>query len=179
MDSIAILDKKFRPGISSKEISAAISDIAERINRDYREREITFVVVLNGAFMFATELIKEIKLSCRISFVKISSYNGTHANETIDSLIGLEKNLAGKNVIILEDIVDSGRTLDFVLSEIRKQNPASLKIVSLLYKPKAFRYQFLIDYCGFEIPNDFVVGFGLDYNGYGRNLTSIYTLFDS
>ena len=163
--------------ISRAKVRAGIEHIAERINNDYEGKEILFLAVLNGAFMFAAELVRQIKPLCRISFVKVASYQGDATEGIVRELIGLKEDLNGKNVILIEDIVDTGFTLEHITNQMRNgYKPASIAIASLLFKPQAYRKNIAIDYVGLEIPNDFVVGWGLDYNGYGRNLEEIYVI---
>lgn len=179
METIAIQDKKFRISIESGQIQTAISNIAEKMNNDLRDREIVFITVLNGAFMFATDLIRRIKHNVCISCVKLMSYEGIVSNGQVKQLIGLNEDLTGKTVVIIEDIIDSGNSIDFMLKFITTLKPDAIKIASLLFKPSKYKFNHKIDYVGFRIPDEFVVGFGLDYNGYGRNLENIYTLIES
>jgi len=176
MKETIILDKKFRESIPAEVINRRIDEMAEEMNRDFAGKDVIFLGILNGAFMFASEIFKRIDLNVRISFVKIASYRGTRSTGSVSQLIGLAEDLKGKDVVILEDIVDSGQTLENIVHEIILNGAASIRIATLLLKPEAYTKNILIDYTGFRIPNDFVVGFGLDYDGYGRNLTSIYTL---
>ncbi len=175
MEKVVLSDKKFRLSISAGEIDEAIDNMAGRIDHDLRNHQPIFIAVLNGSFMFASDLIKKIRLTCRISFVKLASYEGDVSTGDPSEVIGLQEDLAGEHVVVLEDIVDTGRTLSVFLERIRETKPASLRIASLLYKPDACRYLRQPDYVGFEIPNRFVVGYGLDYKGLGRNLPGIYT----
>lgn len=171
---IQLLDKKFELYISSDEIDTAVQKMAQKINEDYLGKELVLVSVLNGSFMFASDLIKYITVDVEITFVKVSSYKGTETTGRVDELIGLNTNLRNKHVIILEDIVDTGITIDKIFTLIKSDQPSSLKICSLLYKPEAFKGVNAPDYVGFEIPNRFVVGYGLDYNEKGRNLNAVY-----
>ena len=173
---IQVNDKSFEVFINEEEISKQISFLADKINSEYQGKEVIFIAILNGAFMFASDLIKLITISCEISFVKVSSYNGTSSKGRVDELIGLNANIEGKHVIILEDIVDSGITIDKIKTLMSTEDPASVKVCTLLYKPTAFLGKKEPDYIGFSIPNKFVVGFGLDYNEKGRNLREIYQL---
>jgi len=166
--------------ISRSQVRTAIEHIATRINSDYEGKEILFIAVLNGAFMFAADLVRKVKPLCRISFVKVASYQGDTSEGVIRELIGLKEDLNGKHVILVEDIVDTGFTLDHVMKQIRNNyKPASVAVASLLFKPQSYRKSVLINYVGIEIPNDFVVGWGLDYNGYGRNLEDIYAIVEN
>jgi hypoxanthine phosphoribosyltransferase len=173
---IQVNDKSFEVFINEAEISKEISSLADKINNEYQGKEVIFIAILNGAFMFASDLIKLITISCEISFVKVSSYNGTSSKGRVDELIGLNAKIEGKHVIILEDIVDSGITIDKIKTLMITEDPASVKVCTLLYKPMAFLGKKEPDYIGFSIPNKFVVGFGLDYNEKGRNLREIYQL---
>jgi len=177
LKTITILDKKFTMTIARSQVRTGIDRIADRINSDYAGREILFVAVLNGAFVFAADLVRRIKPPCRISFVKVASYQGDTSEGTIRELIGLKEDLNGKHVILVEDIVDTGFTLAHIMKQIKSDyKPASVAVASLFFKPQSYRKTIAIDYVGLEIPNDFVVGWGLDYNGYGRNLEDIYSI---
>lgn len=173
---IQILDKQFVPFLSANVINQRIKELADTINSDYANQNVTFIVVLNGAFMFAAELLKQINVNCEITFVKISSYEGMQSVGKTTEIIGLTTSLVNKNVIVVEDIVDTGITMDSVLPLLLKEDCKSVKIASLLFKTEAFKGKYLPDYVGFEIENKFVVGYGLDYNEYGRNLDAIYKL---
>ena len=163
--------------ITRSQVQTSISHIADRINNDYAGREILFVAVLNGAFVFAADLVRKIKPPCRISFVKVASYQGDASEGVVRELIGLKEELNGKHVILVEDIVDTGFTLAHVMKQMKTNyKPASVAVASLFFKPQSYRKNIIIDYVGLEIPNDFIVGWGLDYNGYGRNLEDIYSI---
>lgn len=176
MKETTILDKKFREMIPGDVISKRIDELAEKINRDYAGRDVVFLGILNGAFLFAAELFKRIDIKARISFVKLASYAGTKSSGSVKELIGWNEDIKGMRVIVVEDIVDTGHTLELIVGELKVRKVAEIKIATLLYKPKAYTKKIPLNYVGFEIPNDFVVGFGLDYDGYGRNLPSVYTL---
>lgn len=173
---IHLNDKTFEVFIHEVEILKEISSLADTINSEYQGKEIVFIAILNGAFMFASDLIKSISNPCEISFVKVSSYSGTSSKGRVDELIGLNTELENKHVIILEDIVDTGITIDKIITLMKAESPASIKVCTLLYKPSAFLGKKEPDYIGFSIPNKFVVGYGLDYNEKGRNLREIYQL---
>jgi hypoxanthine phosphoribosyltransferase len=165
--------------ISRLQVHDSIDQIADRINSDYEGKEILFIAVLNGAFMFAAELVRKVKPLCRISFVKVASYQGDTTEGIVRELIGLKEDLNGKHVILIDDIVDTGFTLAHIMKQIKTTyKPASIAVASLLFKPQAYRKNIAIDYVGIEIPNDFVVGWGLDYNGYGRNFEDIYVIIE-
>ncbi|MDR3095113.1 MAG: hypoxanthine phosphoribosyltransferase [Bacteroidales bacterium] len=177
MKTVTLLDKKFKLCINGVQVKTAIDHLADRINSDYRDKEILFIAVLNGSFMFAAELVRKVKPLCRISFVKIASYQGDTSDGVVRELIGLKEDLNGRHVILVEDIVDTGFTFEHMMTQIKtKYKPASVAIATLLFKPQSYRKSLPVDYVGLEIPNDFVVGWGLDYSGYGRNLEDIYTI---
>lgn len=179
MDIVTIKDKSFKPFISGESLQKSIKATATKINQDYKGRSPVFIGVLNGSFMFAAELLKSINLKCTISFVKLASYEGTATTGKVEELIGLNEDLKGKDVILLEDIVDTGNTVEKLHGILKDKEVKSVRIATLLYKPKAYNKSYHIDYVGIEIPNSFVVGYGLDYDGFGRNLSSIYVLNDS
>lgn len=168
-----IHDKTFVPYISREEISKRVSAIAASINEDYCDKQPIFIAILNGSFVFASDLFKQINLPAEISFIKLSSYNGTSSTGKVTTTIGLENSLQHKDIIVIEDIIDTGETMHNLLPELLSQSPNSIKICTLLHKKEATRYPIQIDYLGFEIPDLFVVGYGLDYNGFGRNINEI------
>ena len=176
MKKVRLKDKSFQLFIDSKELNDSIESLSNKINQDYSDREPIFLCVLNGAFVFAAELIKRFNHECQVSFVKLSSYQGVQSSGTINSLIGLNEDIKGKDVIIVEDIVDTGQTIANIVENILNQNPRSIEVATLLYKPKSYQKQIPIKYRAIEIGNDFIVGFGLDYNGLGRNLEEIYII---
>jgi len=178
MRETVIRDKKFREMISSEDISKRIGEMAEEINRDYKGKDVVFLGILNGAFLFAADIFKKINLKARISFVKLASYQGTMSSGSVKELIGWNEDIKGMEVIVLEDIVDTGHTLELVIGELKVRKVSGVKIATLLFKPDAYKKKIPVDYIGFRIPNDFVVGYGLDYDGYGRNLPSVYTLIE-
>lgn len=171
-----ILDLEFVPYISETQIQAKVKELSAQITQDFKDKDPLFIVLLNGAFLFAADLVKEIATPCNLSFVKVASYSGTESRGRVDKLIGLNENIQNRNLIIIDDIIDTGLTMQGVIDELLKQNPATISVASLLFKPEAFTAQFTPHYIGFKIPNHFVVGYGLDYNGYGRNLKEIYQL---
>jgi hypoxanthine phosphoribosyltransferase len=176
MKEVTIIDKKFGEFISEDKIIRRIEELAERINKDYSGEDVMFLGILNGAFLFAAELLKRIKINARISFVKLASYEGTSSSGTIKELIGWNEDIKNKRVIIIEDIVDTGNTLERIVDELIIRKASEIKVATLLFKPGAYKKSIPVEYVGFEIPNDFVIGFGLDYDGYARNLPAIYTL---
>jgi len=176
MEIITVKDKAFKPYITEEEIKSSVVKMAAQINTDYKGSEPLFLGVLNGSFMFFSDLLKLVDLKCKVSFVKLASYEGTSASGMVNELIGLSESIDGKDVIIVEDIVDTGNTLGKLYDILSKGKPKSLKIATLLYKPEAYTKEYPIDYVGLEIPKTFVLGYGLDYDGLGRNLSSIYVL---
>ena len=176
MKSVTLHDKTFGLCISSAEIQAAVDRVAQSIIDDMKDSCPLFLVVLNGAFMFAGDLFKRINFDCEVTFIKLASYVGTQSTGNIVKLIGLSEDITGRDVIVIEDIVDSGITMGSMLEELTTLNPASIRIASFLFKPAAFSKNFKIDYIGLSIPNDFIVGYGLDYDGLGRNLPDIYKI---
>lgn len=176
---LQIHDKKFEIFIGREEIQAEVKSLANQINIDYSGKEVVFVAILNGAFMFAADLMKTISLPCEISFIKVSSYQGNmNTTGRVDEVIGLNTDISGKHVVLIEDIVDTGITMDKVYTLLNVEKPASIEIVSLLYKPEAFKGKHVPKYVGFSIPNKFVLGYGLDYNEHGRNTEDLYQLKD-
>jgi len=176
MQTIQVKDKSFSLFIPEDKILKEVKRIAAQINKDYEGQEPVFLAVLNGSFIFAADLLKEVNLPCEISFVKLASYQGVSTTGEIREVIGLNTDLTGRPVIIVEDIVDTGLTMAHMLEELKKQNPASIDICALLLKPGKMQVDLDIKYCCLQIPNDFIVGYGLDYDGYGRNTRDIYTL---
>ena len=176
MQTIQVKDKSFSLFISEKEILREIKRIAKQIDKDFQDKEPVFLAVLNGSFIFAADLLKEVNLPCEISFVKLASYQGVNTTGKIREVIGLNVDLTDRPVIIVEDIVDTGLTMAHMLDVLKQQNPASIDICTLLLKPGKLQVDLDIKYCCMEIPNDFIVGYGLDYDGYGRNMRDIYTL---
>ncbi|MFY8005413.1 MAG: hypoxanthine phosphoribosyltransferase [Chitinophagaceae bacterium] len=176
MSSITVLDKKFQPYIQEAEILAAVEQLANTINKEYKDKKPLFIAILNGAFMFASDLFKKINIEAEICFIKLASYKGTQSTGHVITSIGLDAAINQRHVIILEDIIDTGKTLHSFLPQLVNQNPASLKIATLLHKPDATIYPVSVDYYCFKIPNKFVLGYGLDYDGWARNLKDIYQL---
>jgi hypoxanthine phosphoribosyltransferase len=174
--TIQVHDKKFTPYIEAAVISDRIKALAKAINTDYAGKRPFFIAILNGAFMFASDLFKEINIDAEICFIKLASYKGTKSTGNVITAIGLDETIKGRHVIIVEDIVDTGNTLSQFLPQLIEQQPASLKIAALLTKPDALINPIVVDYTGFSVPNKFLLGFGLDYDGLGRNLPEIYQL---
>ena len=173
---IRVHDKEFEPYISAATLNARIQELAASINRDFDGRKPLFIAILNGSFMFASDLFKFITIDAEICFIKLASYKGTKSSGHVITAIGLDVDIIGRDIIILEDIVDTGKTLNEFLPQIHHQQPASVSLVALLHKPDATVYPVKIDYLGFSIPNKFVVGYGLDYDGLGRNIKELYRL---
>lgn len=169
-----ILDKKFEPYILEEEIQDKVAEMAHKINIQYRDKEPLFLSILNGSFIFAADLFKKIEVPSRISFIKYKSYSGTASTGKIEQLIGLSEDLEDQNVIVVEDIVDTGLTMHKIIDIVKSRNPKSFTIAALLLKPGALKRPVDIEFLGFKIPNEFVVGYGMDYNGFGRNIPEIY-----
>jgi len=174
---VVLHDKTFERSIPYEEINLAIEKVAAQINSDFKGVDTPlFLGVLNGAFMFMSELMQKIDFPCELSFVKLASYSGVSSTGKVQELIGLRNNIEGRHVIIVEDIVDTGQSMEHLLRSLRGHNPASVDIATLLFKPTKFEKNFEIRYRAMEIPNDFIVGFGLDYDELGRNLKDIYSI---
>ncbi|HLY68558.1 MAG TPA: hypoxanthine phosphoribosyltransferase [Puia sp.] len=178
MSGILVHDKIFEPYISKTSIAEKIKTIAHEINIDYKDKKPLFIAILNGSFIFAADLFKQIAIEAEICFIKLASYKGTKSSGQVVTAIGLDTDVFRRHVVIIEDIIDTGKTLHEFLPQLQHQQPASLKIVALLHKPEATIYPVNIDYLGFTIPNKFVLGYGLDYNGLGRNIAEIYKLVE-
>ena len=175
---IQVFDKTFEPYITATQINEQIKKIAAQLNTDYAGKRPLFIAILNGSFMFASDLFKELTIDAEICFIKLASYKGTKSTGNVITSIGLDIPLTDRHVIIVEDIVDTGKTLDAFLPQLINQQPVTLKIASLLHKPEALQFPVTIDYLGFEVPNKFLLGYGLDYDGLGRNLKEIYKLVE-
>ena len=178
MKEIQILDKKFNEYLTEKIIQQRIEELARQVNSELAGKEVVFLGILNGAFLFAADLFRRIDFPARISFVKLASYKGTSSSGSIKELIGWNEDINNKTIVVLEDIIDTGNTLERIVDELIMRKAAEIRIAALLYKPEAYTKQIPLHYIGFEIPNNFVVGYGLDYDGFGRNLPSVYTLVD-
>jgi hypoxanthine phosphoribosyltransferase len=171
-----IKDKHFVPFIETETLQTRIHELGQEINKDYAEKNPLLVGVLNGSFMFVADLLKNITIDCEITFIRVSSYKNLESSGQVKQILGLKENIQGRHVIIVEDIVDTGLTMQEVLGQMAAMKPESIKIMSLLFKPQALKVPLKIDYIGFEIENRFVVGYGLDYDNLGRNLDKIYVL---
>lgn len=176
MKTVKLHDKTFGMTLPEEEILARVKAVAERINKDYEGREPMFLAVLNGSFMFASDLMKEIAIPCQISFVKLSSYAGTVTTGKVTEVIGITEDLSGRDIIIVEDIVESGHTMARAIETLGTRNPASVSICTMFFKPQKLQEDIEVKYAAMEIPDDFIVGYGLDYDQLGRNLRDIYTL---
>jgi hypoxanthine phosphoribosyltransferase len=174
MSTIKVHDKSFEIYLPEAKIQEHVKALAQQINADYAGKKPLFIAILNGSFMFASDLFKYLTIDAEICFIKLASYKGMKSSGNVVTAIGLDQDLIGRDVVIVEDIVDTGKTLHEFLPKLQHQQPASLKIVTLLHKPEALKHSLTIDYIGFSIPNKFVVGYGLDYDGLGRNLKEIY-----
>jgi hypoxanthine phosphoribosyltransferase len=171
---ITLHDKSFRPYLSAAEIAGAIDQVAARLSADYAGRRPLFVVVLTGGFMFAADLMKRFTGDCEIVFIRVASYEGTGSTGQVQEIMGLREDVQGRDIILVEDIVDTGTTLHHLLPTLEANKPASIEIAAMFYKPTSLRYPLTLNYMAMEIPNDFVVGYGLDYDGLGRNLPDVY-----
>lgn len=178
MGVVKIKDKTFKTSIPEAEILEKVKVVADRINKDFEGKKPVFLAVLNGSFIFAADLMRMITIPSEISFVKYASYEGTSSTGKMKELVGMNQDLAGRHVIIVEDIVDSGFTMAHMIEDLKKHNPASVEICSLLVKPGNLKVDLDINYAVMEIPNDFIVGYGLDYDQEGRNLRDIYTIVE-
>ncbi len=178
MKEISVLDKTFKRFKNVEEINTSIKVIAEKINEDYEGKTPLFLGVLNGCFLFAADLLREITLDCEVSFVKVASYKGMKSTGEVNQLIGLDRSLEGRDVIIVEDIVDTGNTIENIVELLTKAGCNSIKIATFLLKPEAYKKSIKVDYVAMEIANKFVVGYGLDYDGFGRNVKELYVLKD-
>ncbi len=179
MPEITLFDKTFEPYLPESLIQEKIKELAGIINTEYKGKKPLFIAILNGSFMFAADLFKSIELEAEICFIKLASYKGSKSTGNVVTSIGLDADINLRHVIILEDIIDTGKTLHEFLPQLQNQQPSSLRVAVLLHKPDATLYPVKIDYCCFLIPNRFVLGYGLDYDGYGRNLKEIYQLKNS
>ena len=174
---IKLHDRNFKVMIPADKIEVAVSAVADKINADYREKKNPiFIGVLNGSVMFMSDLMKKIDFCCEISFVKLASYCGTCSSGEVTNLIGLNRDIEGRDVIIVEDIVDTGASIEHMVAELQRHNPASVRICTLFFKPNAYKRSIPIDYPAMEIGNEFIVGYGLDYDQLGRNLKDVYVV---
>ncbi len=178
MSEIQVHDKRFRTYLSVSQIDDQIKRIAKEINSDYNGKRPLFIAILNGSFMFASDLFKELSIEAEVCFIKLASYKGIKSTGHVVTSIGLDVSLKDRDVIVIEDIVDTGKTLNEFLPQLVNQGPATIKIATLLHKPEALLFPLQLDYVGFKVPNKFLLGYGLDYDGLGRNLKEIFQLID-
>jgi len=175
-NDITVNGKLFRISLESEKIQARVAEIAQQMNADLAGKDVVFLSILNGSFMFAADLMKSVNIPSKISFVKFASYQGLKSSEKVHELIGLNEDIKGKTVVIIEDIIDTGNTMSDLLVYLQKYEPYEIKVSTLMYKSGVCKKDLKIDYFGFDIPNDFIVGYGLDYDGFGRNSKDIYTI---
>lgn len=175
-NEITLHDKTFRPFIGKEKIELEITRIATEINQDYAGKKPLLIGILNGSILFFSDLLKKIEIECEVAFLRVSSYKGTETTGNVKKVLGLDKDIEHSDIIIVEDIVDTGITLENIIEDLSSNNPKSLKVATLLFKPKAYTKEYPIDYIGFEVGNEFLVGFGLDYNEIGRNLDELYII---
>ena len=178
MKTVKVLDKEFSLYIPQEKIENAIQTVADQLNRDMADKNPLFLVVLNGAFMFASELFKRLTMPCEISFVKLASYQGTTSTGKVKEVIGINEDLSGRTVVIVEDIVESGQTMKQMVESLGTRNPESVHICTLFFKPDKLKEELTLDYVAGRIPDDFIVGYGLDYDGLGRELKDVYTIVE-
>jgi hypoxanthine phosphoribosyltransferase len=174
LPTISLHNKEFVPYLSEAQLATAVKDVAEQLNRDYAGKTPLFVAVLNGSFMFASDLLKEVTIDCEIAFIRVTSYQGTSSTGEVKEILGLQEDVQGRHVVVLEDIVDTGHTMKALLEQLQAKQPASLEVATFLIKPDCLQHPLAIKYQGLAIPNDFVVGYGLDYDGLGRNYRDLY-----
>ena len=175
-DSILVKDRYFKTFISAEQIVLRVQELGEQISMEMKGREPLFLVVLNGAFVFAADLLRSVTTPCHVSFIRVSSYDGMESTGRLTQVLGLPEKIEGRSVVIVEDIIDSGLTMQALTEQLQAMRPADLRICTLLAKPGNLQAELDIDYCAFRIPNDFIVGYGLDYDGYGRELKDIYVV---
>ena len=175
-DKILLHDKRFRVMISAEEIDKAVTHIAEQLNERYAGRTPLFLGVLSGSFLFLSDLVRKTTFNSQLAFVKISSYQGTESTGKVKQQLGVNFNIEGRDIIIVEDIIETGHSMNYLLDHLREKNPASISICTLFFKPEKFLYEYEVDYVALSIGNEFIVGYGLDYNQLGRNLKDIYVI---
>ena len=178
MDTVKIMDKSFRVSIPEAEIKQRVKALAEQMSKDLEGKNPIFLAVLNGAFIFAADLMREMTIPCEISFVKLASYQGTTSTGKVKEVFGINEDLSGRTVVIVEDIVESGQTMKQMIESLGTRNPESVRICTLFFKPEKLKEDLNLDYVAFRIPDDFIVGYGLDYDGLGRELKDVYTIVE-
>ena len=177
-ENIKIKDLEFSPFVTRFDILERVKELAIQINQDYEGKNPVFIAVLNGSFMFASDLLKQVDIRSELTFIKVNSYEGTSSTNQIKEMIGLSQNITDRHVIVIEDIVDTGHTMNYLLQELNKKDPSSIEVATLFHKPQANKSNIRLKYVGFDIPNLFIVGYGLDYDGIGRNYQDVYQLND-
>ena len=178
MDTVKIKDKSFRISIHEAEIKRRVKALAEQMSKDLEGKNPIFLAVLNGAFIFAADLMREMTIPCEISFVKLASYQGTTSTGKVKEVFGINEDLSGRTVVIVEDIVESGQTMKQMIESLGTRNPESVRICTLFFKPEKLKEDLNLDYVAFRIPDDFILGYGLDYDGLGRELKDVYTIVE-
>lgn len=180
MDSkiVQVHDRYFKPFIDEEAIQKEVTRVASEMNHDLAGKDPIFLGILNGAFMFASDLYKQLDFPCQITFLKLASYSGTQSTGSVKQLIGINRDLKDRVVVVLEDIVDTGVTLETIIRQLSGYQPLEIRVATFLHKPEATVKEVKLDYVGMEIPNNFILGYGLDYEGYGRNFREIYQLVD-
>ena len=178
MDTVKIKDKSFRVSIPETEIKERVKALAEQMSKDLEGKDPLFLGVLNGSFIFAADLMREMTIPCEISFVKLASYQGTTSTGKVREVLGINEDLSGRTVVIVEDIVESGRTMRQMIESLGTRNPESVRICTLFFKPEKLKEDLNLDYVAFSIPDDFILGYGLDYDGLGRELKDVYSIVE-
>lgn len=178
MQNVTLHDKSFRPFLTEKEIQNAITQLAKKIQQDYQDANPIFIGILNGSFLFTADLVREFNGDCEVTFLRMASYQGTSSTGDVQTVIGIKEDLKDRHVVIIEDIVDTGNTVEKLVEVLSKEHPSSLKIATLLFKPNAYKKDIPVDYVAITVGNEFLVGYGLDYDGLGRNLKDIYIIND-
>ena len=178
MDTVKIKDKSFRVSIPEAEIKQRVKALAEQMSKDLEGKNPIFLGVLNGSFIFAADLMREMTIPCEISFVKLASYQGTTSTGKVREVLGINEDLSGRTVVIVEDIVESGQTMKQMIESLGTRNPESVRICTLFFKPEKLKEDLNLDYVAFSIPDDFILGYGLDYDGLGRELKDVYSIVE-
>ena len=178
MDTVKIKDKSFRVSIPEAEIKERVKALAEQMSKDLEGKDPLFLGVLNGSFIFAADLMREMTIPCEISFVKLASYQGTTSTGKVHEVLGINEDLSGRTVVIVEDIVESGQTMKQMIESLGTRNPESVRICTLFFKPEKLKEDLNLDYVAFSIPDDFILGYGLDYDGLGRELKDVYSIVE-
>jgi len=179
MGTIQLHDKHFKPYIPAEDLMIAVKKVAVQITQDYKGKKPLFLGILNGSFLFVADLLRDVDLECEVSFLKVSSYHGTDTTGTVKELVGLNEDIQGRDVVVLEDIVDTGITIDAIYKSLEGKGANSIEVATLFFKPKAYQMSHPIKYVALEVGNEFIVGYGLDYDGLGRNLKDIYIITDN